>query len=1272
MGPFARFLAGTLRVLVIGGVGLLLCAALYVSLGRQLVPMVAEYRGELQDRLSAALHQPVRIGRLEGRWSGFAPELLARDVTLGEAESPLRLDRVQLLPDLLQSLLHRQLRVADLQLSGLQLALVEGEDGRWAVRGMPHRDDGPLQPDVLLRQLQQVARVSLLDSQVTLLPRGEAPFTLDYVDLTLRGEAPELRLDGRLVLPDGQPLALRADARVQPQRWQQASARLYLSLPQSDWARWLPGSLTGDWHLQRLQAGGEVWLDWSDGAVQRAVARLHAPQVQAGYRQRADVTLHNLALNAYFRSDGHDQQLLIDSLAMDIGETRWGDVKLLAVRHPADAARQEQVELTADRIDLAPLAPLVQALAPLPERAAEALAMLQPHGSLHNLSLSWRPQAEGAARLQYAANLERVGFAAYHAVPAAENVSGSLTGDLAHGELRLAAEDFSLHLPQLFPEPWHYRQTRAKLDWRLDDESFTLSSPYVRAEGEEGSIAGDLFIRLMRDPNAESYMDLRVALKNGDGKYTARYLPTRSPAMSPALSEWLTTAIRGGAVDEGFFEYQGALMHAEPGSRTLNLFFKVHDAELAFQPGWPALRQAAGDVFIQDGSVRVELAKGQLLDSRIGPAEALVPHVPGQVPHLQLSGEVDGSVGDGLKILRDTPLGASGTFAGWQGDGPLDGHLQLDVPLAKGQPPRVQVSFATQGARLQLGGSVPALSDLSGRFRYDSARGLSADAVRAQAFGRALRGSVQALGNGGAPRSLVDASGTAPLKSLTDWLGVSQPLPASGELPYHVQVEVGGPSLQLRLDSDLKGLAVDLPAPFGKPAEQSRPLAVKVEPDGEGSRYRVDYQDAGALVWAAPKGALAQGRGELVLGGQPAGPPADKGLVVRGRLGQFDLSAWQDALRRYAPANGERGAAGQLLNGADLHIDHLLVFGRDFADVGLRLDRRDAAWQMDIDSPVANGRVGVPDDRSQPIQVELQTLRLPQSDEEATDADRPDALADVDPHVVPALDVHIAQVLQGDASLGAWSLKARPTPQGVRFEALDLGLKGLQLTGDAGWEGTAGASHSWYKGRLEGSNLEKVLLAWDFAPNVTSERFRLDVDGRWPGSPAWASLKRLSGSLDMRLNKGQFVEVQGTASALRVFGLLNFNSIGRRLRLDFSDLLGKGLSYDSVKGVLDGEDGVYHTREPITLDGPSSDLVLSGTLDMQHDQVDAKLLVTLPLTNNLPMAALIVGAPAIGGALFVFDKLLGDRVARFATVHYAVSGAWQDPQIELEKPFDKP
>src|SRR5690606_31866922 len=230
-----------------------------------------------------------------------------------------------------------------------------------------------------------------------------------------------------------------------------------------------------------------------------------------------------------------------------------------------------------------------------------------------------------------------------------------------------------------------------------------------------------------------------------------------------------------------------------------------------------------------------------------------------------------------------------------------------------------------------------------------------------------------------------------------------------------------------------------------------------------------------------------------------------------------------------------------------------------------------------------------------------------------------------------AMDVAIKQVSMGDDPLGAWALKLRPVSGGVEFRDIALDMKGLKIGGAGGWSG----ARTWYKGRLEGRNLADVLLAWGFASSVTSDSFRLDVDGQWPGSPAWFAMARYSGSMRPRLRKGQFVEIDGSAQALRVFGVLNFNSIGRRLRLDFSDLFSKGLSYDRLDGRLLAKEGVFNTREPITVSGPSTNLELDGKLDMARDEIDAKLLVTLPISNNLPLAALIVGAPAIGGALFV-------------------------------------
>ena len=276
-------------------------------------------------------------------------------------------------------------------------------------------------------------------------------------------------------------------------------------------------------------------------------------------------------------------------------------------------------------------------------------------------------------------------------------------------------------------------------------------------------------------------------------------------------------------------------------------------------------------------------------------------------------------------------------------------------------------------------------------------------------------------------------------------------------------------------------------------------------------------------------------------------------------------------------------------------------------------------------------------------------------------------MEDFDLHCIPGLKIQIDQLYLGAELLGPWSLHTRPQAQGVLFDQLNLSLKGLNVTGQLGWERVNGQARSWYQGRLAGDNLKAVLSAWGFAPTITSEKFRVDAALRWTGSPAVLQLSKLSGDLDLSLRNGQLVNVDGSSQALRVFGLLNFDSIGRRLRLDFSDLLDKGLAYDRVKGKLQVQQGVYRTQTPLLVEGPSSNLDLQGQVDSAAEQVDATLVVTLPLTNNLPLAAVAVGAPAVGGALFIVDRLLGDRISRFASVTYHITGDWQHPNISLFK-----
>ncbi|MFD2836319.1 hypothetical protein ACFS3C_05950 [Azotobacter vinelandii] len=297
----SRLFAIVLRILLgLGFLGLMLLA-LSVSLGRQLAPLVADTRLEVQARVRDVLDMPVAIRALEGRWTALSPRLLARDVTIGEGEDALHLERVQVRLDLLRTLLARELRVAALEVEGVSFTLAQDAGGRWTLEGAPQRGrQRPFNPDESLRALERIDHLSLLDSQVTFAPHGQEPFSLQNVDLTLRSDGWRQRLDGRLILPDGQPLQLSLHGQLADEGWRQSSAELYVSLPQSDWASWVPRSLTGDWRIERLRAGGEFWLAWDKSRLQRAAARLQAPELRIQRTGQAPAEVRDLALSGHF------------------------------------------------------------------------------------------------------------------------------------------------------------------------------------------------------------------------------------------------------------------------------------------------------------------------------------------------------------------------------------------------------------------------------------------------------------------------------------------------------------------------------------------------------------------------------------------------------------------------------------------------------------------------------------------------------------------------------------------------------------------------------------------------------------------------------------------------------------------------------------------------------------------------------------------------------------------------------------------------------------
>ena len=271
----------------------------------------------------------------------------------------------------------------------------------------------------------------------------------------------------------------------------------------------------------------------------------------------------------------------------------------------------------------------------------------------------------------------------------------------------------------------------------------------------------------------------------------------------------------------------------------------------------------------------------------------------------------------------------------------------------------------------------------------------------------------------------------------------------------------------------------------------------------------------------------------------------------------------------------------------------------------------------------------------------------------------------------PDIDVTIADLQLNADSLGSWAFRLRPEPYRLNVNAIEGRLNSLTLLGDMSWSIVDSRETTRFQGSIRGGALADLNDLFDTEMPVANKATSIELDLDWPGRPDEFAVSQLNGSVSIRLDEGVILESSNSAQLFRIFNLLNSDTLWRRLKLDFSDLYERGVAFDAISGKARLTNGLLTLDPELQVVGPSGAFKLSGTTNMASEQLDMRLVVVLPLTQNLPLAALLMGASApIGGALFVLDKILGDPLSRLTSATYSVTGTWDEPVVELERVFD--
>ena len=157
--------------------------------------------------------------------------------------------------------------------------------------------------------------------------------------------------------------------------------------------------------------------------------------------------------------------------------------------------------------------------------------------------------------------------------------------------------------------------------------------------------------------------------------------------------------------------------------------------------------------------------------------------------------------------------------------------------------------------------------------------------------------------------------------------------------------------------------------------------------------------------------------------------------------------------------------------------------------------------------------------------------------------------------------------------------------------------------------------------RAQGDRLGNILRVNEDDPVLEAEDGRFVSNLSWRGSPLGFSLLESQGTVELSLKKGRFLDLGNSAEVLRLFGILNIDTITRRLRLDFLDLVQPGVAFDGVNAKAKIANGALIFDPEFTMRGPSASFRLTGRADLVNKELNQKLEVDIPLTNNLPLAS---------------------------------------------------
>ncbi len=1261
----------------LNGLNLLLVAtflvlALYSAIGQQILPYIGQYKYDTERYLSEKLKSPVSIDLISGDMQMLTPSIHVEGITLQGVDSKqnpiLKISSVDAVLDSRLSLVNLAPVFKSIRLSGVSLTLDENMISA-------STDDNNSNNALVIQSfvegllLQQHIEFSDVSIETNIKDQKQ---TLSFDQLVMTGDGFNRLMTGSLSYGQENEIktAIRIYSQGSPYNLPDFYARGVMEIPNLDIAYWL-SKFTDKSSISEMHASGILGFEFKSGLLNYAKLNVVSPQLSILNK----APIKQISTEIWLKQKGPDSWgLWLEEGAFRLNEKKWQiDNVGLELTKTVDGARWHGF---LKHMDLQYWQQLTTDLAVLPSNLSELITGLNPSGDIHNINLIYQHKEEQDPEFTIAGELINVSTQANEGIPKLVNVSGVVATSQDRGRLQFSSENMVLFFPEIYQTPFQINKGQGQIDWYLEEKQTKLvgNGLKLNIDGLE-SVQGGFQLWLPKEAVVEPALALNLSLNHANVNMQKVFVPE---VVDEGLKDWLNNALIQGAVEKGnFFLYTS--LAAENSQAQMEMYFDFDNVNLEYLDGWPEIENSKGKLFIENNLVLGSIKSATTLGGELSHAQVAFQQDINENGFLWVEGDSHGNGHEFLSYLQSTDLKelVDNIMDDWTLTGSHQTKLGLKVPLDTPiEDIKVDVSSSLIKSDLYISQADLTLSSLAGKINYRSSEGLTSSSLAANLWGQPINAVIKSQVSESDLKADIAFTGVVEANYLKDWLklGLLNPLSGSSLVSGHFLIDTHDTGFTgLNIESNLKGFTLDLPEPFYKKPQDEVDFNTSLKID-EGLTLKLSYADKVNLALRMENELLASG--QVFLGATEAYVPNTQGLTIQGHLPTMNLDDWLVVWEgitglsdRYSSIKDDN-ESDNLINKIVLSSDEVTIKDLKFEHVKSEIKKSGDDWVLDVDSPVAKGQLVY--NLNEPTLINLDYLHWPMPQQE-NEIEESDPLVNIEPSEFPSLDFDINEIFVGPTNYGQWKMKLRPSAEGASLTDIVGNIKKLDVKGTINWNKTLNSEDGQSTGfnlLLSSKDVGGIQKAWHKKPAVEAEFGEAKIDITWQANPLDFQFESLNGTLDINFKDGRFIETGDTA-ALSAFGILNFGAIGRRLRLDFSDVYQSGLHFDSVKGKTKITNGLINIIDTIDFQGPSANFSASGTVNTLNKQLDQELSVTFPVFSTLPLVAILAGfAPPIAASIFVGEKLVGDEIERFSSATYKLTGTWDKPELNIMKRFD--